>query len=79
MKTSFRALIASFALASVSSMLAAETKISPPDGAPVMIPRAKQYDITSKINGRTYRVFVSTPFRAEEGRKYPVIYLFDGN
>ena len=79
MKTSFRVLVASFILASVAPMFAAETRISPPDGAPVMIPRAKQYDITSKINGRTYRVFVSTPFRAEEGRKYPVIYLFDGN
>ncbi|MEO7414062.1 MAG: alpha/beta hydrolase-fold protein [Opitutaceae bacterium] len=79
MKTSFRALIASLVLASAASLFAAETKISPPDGASVVIPRAKQYDITSKINGRTYRVFVSTPFRAEEGKKYPVIYLLDGN
>jgi uncharacterized protein len=79
MKTSLRAFIASFALAFLSPLFAAETKIDPPDGAPVTIPRAKQYDITSKINGRTYRVFVSTPFQAEAGRKYPVIYLFDGN
>lgn len=79
MKTPFRALVAGVALAFVTPLIAAETKIDPPDGAPVTIPRAKQYDITSKINGRTYRVFVSTPFQAEEGKKYPVIYLFDGN
>lgn len=79
MKTSLRAFVAGFALASVASLFAAETRIDPPEGAPVTIPRAKQYDMTSKINGRTYRVFVSTPFRAEEGKTYPVIYLFDGN
>jgi uncharacterized protein len=79
MKISLRVLLASLALASAVPLFAADTKIDPPDGAPVMIPRAKHYDITSKINGRTYRVFVSTPYRAEEGKKYPVIYLFDGN
>lgn len=79
MNTSLRAFLASFALAAVASLFAAETKIDLPDGAPVSIPRAKQYDITSKINGRTYRVFVSTPFQAEAGKNYPVIYLFDGN
>ena len=78
MKISLRVLVVSLALVS-ARLFAAETLIDPPDGAPVTIPRAKQYDITSKINGRTYRVFVSTPFRAEEGKKYPVIYLFDGN
>jgi len=78
MKTPLRALLASLALAS-ATLFAAETLIDPPDGAPVTIPRAKQYDLTSRINGRTYRVFVSTPFRAEEGKKYPVVYLFDGN
>ena len=79
MKISLRVLLASLALVSASALRAAETMIEPPDGAPVTIPRAKQYDITSKLNGRTYRVFVSTPFRAEEGKKYPVVYLFDGN
>ena len=78
MKISLRVLVVSLALVS-ARLFAAQTLIDPPDGAPVTIPRAKQYDITSKINGRTYRVFVSTPFRAEEGKKYPVIYLFDGN
>jgi len=49
------------------------------EAAPVAIPRAKQYDLTSAINGRSYRVFVSTPFGAEPGKKYPVVYFIDGN
>src|ERR1041385_6724924 len=44
-----------------------------------MIPRARYYDFTAKSNGRAYRVFVSTPFRADPAKKYPVVYLFDGN
>ena len=36
---------------------------SPPEGAPVAVPRSKQYDLTSRINGLTYRVMVATPFQ----------------
>ena len=62
------------------TMHGAEASIAPPsDGVPVTIPRARQYDITSKINGRDYRVFVSMPFKADPAKKYPVIYLLDGN
>ncbi|HWA25172.1 MAG TPA: alpha/beta hydrolase-fold protein [Lacunisphaera sp.] len=68
-----------FALA-VSALSGAEASSAPPpDGAPVTIPRARQYDITSKINGRDYRVFVAMPFKADPAKKYPVIYLLDGN
>jgi predicted alpha/beta superfamily hydrolase len=49
------------------------------EGAPVIVPRARQYDFTSKINGRDYRVYVSLPFKADPAKKYPVIYLLDGN
>jgi predicted alpha/beta superfamily hydrolase len=45
----------------------------------VTVPRARQYDIKSRINGATYRVFVSTPFKAEPGKRYPVLYVIDGN
>ncbi len=53
--------------------------VTPPEGAPAAIPRARQYDLTSKINGRTYRVFVSTPFGARPDQRYPVLYVLDGN
>lgn len=61
-------------------MRGADATATPPaDGVPVTIPRARQYDITSKINGREYRVFVAMPFKADPAKKYPVIYLLDGN
>jgi len=70
-------------LACVASILAAPlcsaVSASIAEATVVAIPRAKQYDLTSAINGRTYRVFVSTPFGAEAGKKYPVVYLIDGN
>ncbi len=47
--------------------------------AAVTVPRAKQHDFTSKINGRTYRIFVSTPFNAEPNKRYPAFYVLDGN
>ena len=49
------------------------------DGAPVVIPRAKQYDLTSRITGRTYRIMVATPFKADPAIAYPVVYLLDGS
>ena len=48
-------------------------------GEPLVAPRAKQYDITSKINGLKYRIMVSTPRNADPGKRYPVFYLLDGN
>ncbi len=50
-----------------------------PESASAAIPRTRLYDITSKINGRTYRVFVSTPNKADPGKAYPVLYVLDGN
>jgi predicted alpha/beta superfamily hydrolase len=46
---------------------------------PLSVPRAKQYDNTSKINGLKYRVMVATPRNADPGKHYPVFYLLDGN
>ena len=46
---------------------------------PLSFPRAKQYDITSKINGLKYRVRVSTPRGADPAKRYPVFYILDGN
>jgi len=53
--------------------------VTPSDGTPVVVPRARQYDLTSQINGREYRVYVAMPFKADPAKKYPVIYLLDGN
>jgi ferri-bacillibactin esterase len=47
--------------------------------APVTVPRSKQYDITSRISHRNYRIMVSTPFEADPSVAYPVLYILDGN
>lgn len=49
------------------------------DGVPVTIDRSRQYDLTSRINGRTYRIMVSVPFKADPDKAYPVLYVLDGN
>jgi predicted alpha/beta superfamily hydrolase len=75
-----RASLALLLLAVAASASRGASVPAPSDaGAPVLIPRARQYDLTSKITGRGYRVFVSTPFNADPARKYPVFYVLDGN
>jgi predicted alpha/beta superfamily hydrolase len=76
-----RFLVTSIAVVLAFSVLKAADAplVTSSEGAPVVIPRARQYDFTSKISGRDYRVYVSLPFKADPAKKYPVIYLLDGN
>jgi ferri-bacillibactin esterase len=57
----------------------AETLSTRGGGAPVVIPRARQFDVVSQINGQTYRIMVATPHAADPTRSYPVLYVLDGN
>jgi predicted alpha/beta superfamily hydrolase len=50
-----------------------------PEGKPVVVPRALQYDIPSRVTGRTYRVWISVPPKSDPTVAYPVVYVFDGN
>jgi len=47
--------------------------------AAVTLARADRYDFTSKVNNHDYRVQVAMPYKAEAGKKYPVVYVLDGN
>ena len=49
------------------------------DAAPVVVARSAQYPLTSKINGRDYRIMVSTPFMFDPAVAYPVVYVLDAN
>ena len=49
-----------------------------PAPAPVVLPRAEQFDLTSKA-GREYRVFVAAPRGPAPAAGHPVVYLTDGN
>ena len=46
---------------------------------PVTVSRSSQYHLASKINGRDYRVMVSTPFKFDPAAAYPVVYVLDAN
>jgi predicted alpha/beta superfamily hydrolase len=65
----------------VSAAAAAQNTpfVAPSDGAPIMLPRARQFDLTSRLNGRTYRLFVSTPVTSSPPAALPVLYVLDGN
>lgn len=49
--------------------------------SPLVRPDAEQWDLTSEITGRTYRIYVAAPVGAEAPPPggYPVIYLNDGD
>src|SRR5580692_4223619 len=49
------------------------------DGMPLNVVRSKQYDLASHITGRTYRLMVSMPPKADPSVAYPVLYVLDGN
>ncbi len=78
-------LVVLFALTACSSVqsqpavgaLPAKTEISA--GEPVTVARAKQFDLVSRLNGKKYRVFVSTPFEMDPATRYPVLYVLDGS
>jgi len=73
-------LLCALALATVNVARAADAaEAQLMAAANVTVPRARQFDLKSRINGATYRVFVSTPFKAEPGKLYPVLYVIDGN
>jgi predicted alpha/beta superfamily hydrolase len=47
--------------------------------APVALPYSTQFDMASKISGRTYRIFVFRPPVEPPEGGYPVVYFTDGN
>jgi predicted alpha/beta superfamily hydrolase len=49
------------------------------DGQPVTIAHARQYDITSKLNGQAYRLFVYVPPKLDLAQPQPVVYVLDGS
>ena len=50
-----------------------------PGGKPVTIDGAVQFDITSQINHRGYRLFIHQPPALDPALTYPVLYVLDGN
>lgn len=68
------------ALITITFLVAiAASHAAPDDGVPAAMPNARQYDLKSRINGQTYRIWVATPFKTDPSVAYPVFYALDGN
>jgi predicted alpha/beta superfamily hydrolase len=50
-----------------------------PGGKPVTLGGALQYDFTSRINSRDYRLFIYQAPALDPALTYPVLYVLDGN
>lgn len=50
-----------------------------PPTSPAEVTGAVQFDLDSKITGRTYRIFISTPFAPPPPQGYPVITVLDAD
>jgi predicted alpha/beta superfamily hydrolase len=50
----------------------------PERGQLVTLPRARQYDFTSRITGRPYRLTITPPVHPDSSLLYPVLYVLDG-
>lgn len=51
----------------------------PEQGQPAVLPGALQYDFTSRITGRPYRLTITSPVHPDTALLYPALYVLDGN
>lgn len=51
----------------------------PVSAAPVVVPATQQFDLTSTVGGRTYRIFVGIPAKPAPADGYRVLYVMDAN
>ena len=67
------------ALAGTAQIVSAQTPATAPALAPSALPLSRQYDFTSKINGKSYRVRVAIPFTPPPPDGYPALFVLDGD
>jgi uncharacterized protein len=72
-------LTASLALSAGLWLAQAALAAPAPAQTPVPIFGASQFDLPSKVSGRTYRIFVYKPLIPAPPSGYPVIFVTDGN
>ena len=66
------------ALLAQTPVRAADAPVTTPD-RPVEIAGARQFELQSKVTGRTYRIFVAPSPGADPTKPAPVVYVLDGN
>ncbi len=63
----------------IAGPLPAVSQTPLPATSPATLPLAVQFDLPSKITGRTYRIYVSRPVTSAPKDGYPVLYVLDGD
>ncbi len=51
----------------------------PEQGQPAILPGALQYDFTSRITGRPYRLTITSPVHPDTSQLYPALFVLDGS
>jgi predicted alpha/beta superfamily hydrolase len=76
----FRAAASICLLLGAIASLQAQTPAGPipEQGRTVTLPGALQYDFTSRITGRAYRLTITWPAHADSSKLYPALYVLDG-
>jgi len=67
------------ALALTSAPAAAPAPAPPVATSPAKLPWAVQFDMPSKISGRTYRIYVAKPYGVTPKGGWPVVYVLDAD
>src|SRR5687767_7609017 len=50
----------------------------PAQGQPAKLPGAFQFDFTSRVTGRPYRLTITAPVNPDPSLLYPALYVLDG-
>src|SRR2546423_4814992 len=71
---------ASWLLSGAAAPLQAQRQTGPipEQGQPVMLHGALQYDFTSRVTGRPYRLTITPPIHPDSSLLYPALYVLDG-
>lgn len=77
MKSAIVALV--LASLAIAGPLPAASQTPLPVTSSANLPLAVQFDLPSKITGRTYRIYVSRPVAPPPKEGYPVLYVMDGD
>jgi uncharacterized protein len=76
---SFRWVVLCAVLLGIAPKLDAQSGGIPGRGQPAAVPRTTQYDFTSRITGRPYRLIVTEPYQRDPSTRYPAVYVLDGS
>src|SRR5436309_557932 len=76
--SAFRPAVIWLLLGAVPLQAQGQTGPIPEQGQPVTLHGALQYDFTSRVTGRPYRLTITPPVHPDSSQLYPALYVLDG-